>query len=202
MAGGRGLGWSALALVVGLLPVALAACGSKPLVIVDGDSLMVAARSTVTSQLGDARRPGPRSEARYRHDARQLIDAVAPTGVPLLFVSAPPPPPYGTPHTTNAVLSQVVASEAAQGRDVTWADAGQALAGPHGGWTKTLPCLPQEGAAQGCRNGSIVVRSSDGLHFCPGRWESRGLHHGRCSTYSSGALRYGSAIAAAVEKRL
>ena len=141
-----------------------------------------------------------RVEAEYRTDTEALIDAVAPTGVPLLFIGAPPPPLDR--QVNDDVVSEVVAEQAALGRDVAFVDAGDALAGPDGGWSETLPCLPDEDAAAGCDDGRIVVRSADGYHFCPGTWDEADGSVGECPVWSSGAWRYGSRIADAISARV
>ena len=74
---------------------------------------------------------------------------------------------------------------------VRYVDAGQAVL-DGGRFTATLPCLPSEGPAEGCVDGRIPVRALDGLHLCPVR-TSQGSD--RCPVYSSGAARFGLAMA-------
>ena len=80
---------------------------------------------------------------------------------------------------------------------VTFVNAGAAVEGPRRSFTWTLPCLKHEPCTGPVVNGvrSNVVRAPDGIHFCP--WSEQG-----CSTYSSGAFRFGSAMAAPVIKVL
>jgi hypothetical protein len=70
----------------------------------------------------------------------------------------------------------------------------------HGHYTDTLPCLTGElciGTLDGARPAN-VVRSPDGVHFCPGGNDSVNPATGVCSVWSSGAYRYGLAMAAPV----
>ena len=70
-------------------------------------------------------------------------------------------------------------------------DAGQAVL-DGGRFTATLPCLPSEGAGDECVDGRIPVRALDGLHLCPVRTSQE---NDRCPVYSSGAARFGLAMA-------
>jgi hypothetical protein len=61
-----------------------------------------------------------------------------------------------------------------------------------------LPCLPGEGTDAGCFGGRIVVRAPDGAHFCPNVGPAvRGVV-GPCPRWSSGAVRFGRAMADAI----
>jgi hypothetical protein len=67
-------------------------------------------------------------------------------------------------------------------------DAGAAVLAD-GAYTDTLPCLADEGSIQGCVNGRIRVRASDGTHFATSG-----------SGYSAGGRRFADAIDSAVRK--
>ena len=54
-----------------------------------------------------------------------------------------------------------------------------------------MPCLPSEADLSGCVNGLIQVRAADNRHFCPVVDPNVYL----CPVYSSGSVRFGSAIA-------
>jgi hypothetical protein len=58
-----------------------------------------------------------------------------------------------------------------------------------------MPCLPNE---PGCANGSVVVRSPDGTHFCPVRETDQIAPV--CPVWSGGAFRFGAALAEAVRQ--
>ncbi|MBL7496317.1 DUF459 domain-containing protein [Frankia nepalensis] len=60
-----------------------------------------------------------------------------------------------------------------------------------GRFTPTLPCEPEEPCGP---DGRITVRAPDGVHFCPHPVEPAGI----CAEYSSGARRYGLAVARGV----
>jgi hypothetical protein len=110
--------------------------------------------------------------AKYTADAAELKQRV---DVPILWVGPPlfrsgPPPTWGLFDA-----------------EPRFVDAGQAVL-DGGAYTDTLPCLPDEGPAQGCVSGLISVRAADGAHFgtsAPG--------------YSSGARRFADAIDAATD---
>ena len=65
-------------------------------------------------------------------------------------------------------------------------DAGEAVLND-GTYTDTLPCLADEGWIQGCVNGRIRVRASDGVHFATSG-----------SGYSAGGRRFADAIDKAI----
>jgi hypothetical protein len=67
-------------------------------------------------------------------------------------------------------------------------DAGEAVLAD-GAYTDTLPCFADEGSIQGCINGRIRVRASDGTHFATSG-----------SGYSAGGRRFADAIDNAVRK--
>lgn len=73
---------------------------------------------------------------------------------------------------------------------IRYADAAATVTGPDGRFVERLPCRDDEGAEQGCRDGEVVVRSPDRIHFCPVRPE--GL---RCPVPSPGARRFGIEMA-------
>jgi hypothetical protein len=79
---------------------------------------------------------------------------------------------------------------------VTYVDAGAAVESLSGGFTWALPCWSMEPSCGA--NGTNIVRSPDGIHFCPdGTPATRGVT-GPCDEYSSGAFRFALAIVSAV----
>ncbi len=79
---------------------------------------------------------------------------------------------------------------------VTYVDAGAAVESPSGGFTWDLPCMNIEPSCGA--NGTNVVRSPDGIHFCPdGTPSTRGVT-GPCDEYSPGAFRFALAIVSAI----
>ena len=84
--------------------------------------------------------------------------------------------------------------------DVTYVDAGAAVESATGRFTKELPCLSIEPSCGA--NGMDVVRSPDGIHFCPdGTPSTRGVT-GPCDEYSPGAFRFALAMVNAVTRYL
>ena len=104
---------------------------------------------------------------KYEADATALKQRV---DVPILWVG---PPRFRDGPAPTAGLWDA---------EPLFVDAGSAVL-RRGKYTDTLPCLPDEGAAQGCVNGKMRVRATDGVHFgdpTPG--------------YVSGARRFAEAI--------
>jgi hypothetical protein len=79
---------------------------------------------------------------------------------------------------------------------VTYVDAAAAVESASGGFTWQLPCMSIEPSCGA--NGTNVVRSPDGVHFCPdGTPSTRGVT-GPCDEYSPGAFRFALAMVSAV----
>ena len=74
---------------------------------------------------------------------------------------------------------------------MTYVDAGASVEGPGGVYTQTLPCFIGEPCTGPVVEGvpSNVVRSADGVHFCPVAEVDD-----RCPVYSSGAFRFAGAM--------
>jgi hypothetical protein len=82
---------------------------------------------------------------------------------------------------------------------VAYVDTAAPLLGPRRAFAPRLPCLPDETAPQGCEpDGTIAVRSVDGTHFCP--LDTGGKT--ACPIWSSGAHRFGIALADAIRSNL
>jgi hypothetical protein len=140
---------------------------------------------------------------KYRDDARTATGIFVGAGVRVYWMGAPP---ITSEQARDFELVRHV-YEADSGRAmgvsppfgvVEYVDAGRAVV-EDGRFTATLPCMPAEGAAEGCVDGRIAVRALDGVHFCPVR---TGPGTDRCPTYSSGAVRFGRAMAAPVRRDL
>jgi hypothetical protein len=111
--------------------------------------------------------------AKYEADMARLKRRV---DSPILWVG-PPEFRDGPPATLGLYSSEP-----------RFVDAGQAVLAD-GVYTNTLPCLPDEGSVQGCVNGRIRVRASDGAHFATSG-----------SGYSAGGRRFADAIDEAVSR--
>jgi hypothetical protein len=140
--------------------------------------------------------------AKYNEDAQRVIQTFNSQGVHTYFVAPPkwiPAGEEGTPENPDELRNFYFTTAALN--NVRYADAGHALFNhPLGQFTRTLPCLPHEGAGQGCQNGSVKVRNNDGLHFCP-----TGSGPDNCvgyNGYSPGAWRFGNSMAGIVGSQL
>jgi len=138
--------------------------------------------------------------ARYRDAATEALRIFAPSGAHVYFVGTPVS--RGTEETRNRnseLLNRLYASLSTLGLS-TYVDAGAAVL-DHGHWTETLPCLADEPCAEATDTSGTpanVVRAPDGVHFCPASPGAvRGVT-GECPVWSSGAFRFGTAMATPV----
>lgn len=140
---------------------------------------------------------------KYRNDVRAATGIFAGAGVRVYWMGAPPIMAAQAGdfelvrHVYEAWSSRVTLPTPPFGA-VEYVDAGGAVL-EGGRFTATLPCLPSEGAADGCVDGRIPVRALDGVHFCPVR-QGPGTDH--CPVYSGGAVRFGLAMAGPVRRDL
>jgi hypothetical protein len=135
----------------------------------------------------------PRYYAKYRADAAAAIAVFRPEGARVILVGAPVD---RSPVLTRNVsaLNRVFASAAAHQAGVEYLDAGASVE-RDGAFTHALPCLPRESCSG--PGGTEVVRSPDGVHFCPtGRTHLVGIAE-MCDVYSSGAFRFAGAMVTA-----
>jgi hypothetical protein len=128
--------------------------------------------------------------AKYRRDAESAIALFRYVGTRVILV--------GVPLDTSAVfsanstqLNDIYASLASPANGVIYDDAGQAVMA-HGAFTWTLPCLSFEPCTG--PSGTNVVRSPDGIHFCPNGQTTLTGDFEICDVYSSGALRFAMAM--------
>ena len=73
---------------------------------------------------------------------------------------------------------------------IEFVDAGASVEAPDGTFTLRLPCMPGEAPCD--PDGTIAVRSEDGVHFCSLAGATG------CAEYSSGAFRFAAALATAL----
>jgi hypothetical protein len=138
--------------------------------------------------------------AKYEQDARTVLDIFTPTAT-VYLVGTPIRLHAALAHDPNAGrLNTIYQTLAATTGHTRYVDAGAAVT-PDGLWTHTLPCLPAEPCTGGTDAHGIrvnVVRAPDGTHFCPVAHPAiRGVVES-CPVYSSGAYRFGTAMANAV----
>jgi len=142
--------------------------------------------------------------ARYRDAATEALRIFAPSGTHVYFVGTPVSRRTEETRNRNSEsLNRLYASLSTMGLS-TYVDAGAAVL-DHGHWTETLPCLADEpcaGTTDTSGTPTNVVRAPDGVHFCPGAPSAvRGVTDG-CPVWSSGAFRFGSAMATPVVQEL
>jgi hypothetical protein len=127
--------------------------------------------------------------AAYRDDATAATTLLTEAGVTVRLVAAPPRPdhPAGTDGMTD--ISRIWRSVVAGNELAQVIDSGQVVT-DHGRWVARLPCQRDEPCAP---DGTVTVRSPDGVHFCP----VDHLAMTRCPVYSAGAERFGVAMARA-----
>jgi len=134
----------------------------------------------------------PAYYAEYRADTMEAIAIWVPTGAHVFLIGAPVTREQqkSVPHW-NALNLHYAQIAAADPQHVTFVDAGAAVESPDGTYAQTLPCYIGEPCTGPVVNGvpSNIVRSADGVHFCPvaERRES-------CPVYSAGAFRFAAAM--------
>ncbi len=132
----------------------------------------------------------PQYYAKYRSDLQTAIDIFRPYGTEVFVIGVP----FDASAAANpnvATLNRIYASVAKANSGVTYVDAGQSvMAG--GKFTWTLPCLSSEPCTG--PHGTNVVRSPDGVHFCPSGKTTIEGYLAICNVYSSGAFRFASAM--------
>ncbi len=127
---------------------------------------------------------------KYQADAQTAINIFRSNGIPVVLIGAPPD--AFTDLTANIdVLNQIYVTLAANNSGVLYDAAGQSVSS-NGQFTKTLPCLPIEPCTG--PSGTNVVRSPDGVHFCPDGMVTEENLFSVCDVYSSGAFRFAAAM--------
>jgi hypothetical protein len=142
---------------------------------------------------------------KYASDAAAVLQIFTPGHTFVFFVGTPISLSAERAHNpTNAILRNLYASVAKSNPYGRYVDAGASVL-LDGRWTETLACLPAEPCTGGRDAGGIpvnVVRAPDGAHFCPGAPAAvRGVTDA-CRVWSSGAWRFGNAMAMPVVAQL
>jgi hypothetical protein len=142
-------------------------------------------------------------DARYALDAQQVVRIFSPTVTRLYFVNYPisageDPSPSAEWNRLNGIYAVL----AARSPKAEFVDAAQSVE-DHGHYTDALPCLMGEQCTGPIGPGGQhenLVRAPDGVHFCPnGVYAINGVTV-PCAIWSSGAYRYGRAMAAPIIK--
>jgi hypothetical protein len=133
---------------------------------------------------------------KYLSDAQSALSIFAAGHTVVYLAGAPISRQAWFSHDPDADrLNQMYAALAESEDGAHYVDAGSAVL-DRGRWTRTLPCLADEPCTG--VDGVNVVRGPDGNHFCPVAPPAvQGVTVG-CPVYSSGAYRYGKAMASAV----
>jgi hypothetical protein len=148
-----------------------------------------------------ARLAGDAYFAKYTADTEAVLGIFHTVGATVYLVGTPIGLRAAWTHDPSAGrLNAIYVALAATTPSTGYIDAGAAVL-DHGSWTHTLPCLPTEpctGGRDATGTPVNVVRAPDGGHFCPtGHPAVRGITQA-CRTWSSGAWRFGAAMAAPV----
>jgi hypothetical protein len=142
---------------------------------------------------------------RYAEDAQAVLDIFGAAGTRVYFASAPKSRQAEEARDPEAGWLNALYETLSRGRtDTRYVDAGAKVL-RRGHWTETLPCLagePCTGGIDASGRPVNVVRAPDGGHFCPGAPDADRGVTGECPVWSSGAHRFGVAMATAVVKDL
>lgn len=127
---------------------------------------------------------------KYKDEIRTAISIFRSVGASVVLIGQPADSTARLTRNGSAI-NQLYRSIAEATTGVTYDDAGQAVMAK-GRFTWTLPCLSGEPCTG--PHGTNIVRSPDGIHFCPNGESTpdRGLED--CDVYSSGAFRFASAM--------
>ncbi len=137
-------------------------------------------------------------------DVEGFVDVARDAGAKVLLVA--PPPIGGRAARDNRWVSALglgLTRIAGTRRGVSAVQGPRTAVAPDGVFAATLPCLPDEAGRPDCHTGRIAARDPYfGIHFCPvGYPDDAAIFHG-CAVYSSGARRFGRALAAAIGSSL
>jgi hypothetical protein len=126
--------------------------------------------------------------AKYRTDLGILVDRARQAGARVVLVGQPLRAPSFDADLEVEGINATSREYAAAFPYVSFVDAGAAVETLDGRYTDRLPCTPFDSDC--APDGTTIVRG-DGVHFCPIEGENP------CSVWSSGAFRFGSAVARA-----
>jgi hypothetical protein len=136
---------------------------------------------------------------KYAADVETVIGILRTRGSRVVLAAAPRTAFSIKAEQVNTIFAWTAIRWQGHGEPVSYVDTAAPLLGADRSFTARLPCLPNESANQGCSpDGTITVRSGDGTHFCP---LDTGGKTG-CPVWSSGANRFGVALADAIRANL
>jgi hypothetical protein len=138
---------------------------------------------------------GAAKAARYERDAAAATAIALASGSRVVLVGAPRSRDQMNDPQWEGVRNAYRRVAKRYPNRVFFRDAGEDIA-PDGVYSPTQPCLPRErdfvnpDGTDACKNGEIIVRAPDGLHFCPYGLDNAIGQPGRCPRYMSGGYRY------------
>jgi hypothetical protein len=148
------------------------------------------------AEIAGAADPTAARTAKYVADAERVLQIFGRAGSFVYFAGAPisrTAAEQGAPAGMNEVYTRITADRSA----TRYVAAGDAVL-DRGHYTDTLPCLLAEPCTGGVSldgRGFNVVRAPDGAHFCPGAPDAVLGVTTTCPVWSSGAYRFGLAMA-------
>jgi hypothetical protein len=139
---------------------------------------------------------------RYAKDFRTILDRSRAAGARVVVLD--PPPVVGTDAPVNrglVAMARTWRADAAGRSGVEFVTGPRDAVSDHGRFVLTMPCRPDETTRPECRAGQIAVRDPYfRLHFCPRTYRDAADLRRGCRVYSSGAIRFGDAIAAVIDR--
>ena len=142
----------------------------------------------------------PAFTRQYRRDLRTVVRAARAGGARVVVVD--PPPVGALSASSNPALTRLTRlwhSDQRRTVGVTFTAGPRNAVSDGGRYVASLPCDRSETSRAECRDGRIAVRDDYfGLHFCPATYADASAVRRGCAVYSSGARRFGRAIARAV----
>lgn len=150
---------------------------------------------TPCMRIGDRQltRDDPEFIERHRQALRDFFRLATEAGATVVYVDVPPDGSEAA-EAFQRELAGIAREVVDEYPGSVFADGPRAALGGDV-WTATLPCLPSEVDLDDCENGRIQIRAPDRVSFCPDGYATIQDALIGCRAYSSGARRYGDAIA-------
>ena len=137
---------------------------------------------------------------RYSRDLTRLMRAATERARRVILLE-PIPSGVSTFEAAREHLSKLLRNIAARFQNAEYSSAPNQAVTVGGRYTLLMPCLAEEQSRRDCRNNLIQVRESFvQVHFCPLPYLHTGDVEKGCHQYSSGAVRYGRAIATLIAR--
>ena len=181
------------------LPTMLAAAKSKSIAV----AVIDFSGNSITPCMRGAPYTSTKYYAKYFVDVSTATAAFVRGGAKVVLVGAPQSYKQFVHGGTqwdrlNRILAGIASGNA---KDVTYDDAGRSVM-VNGHFTWSMPCRSDEPCTNEPTRGENVVRAPDGFHFCPTGQKAVAGRVAPCTTYMSGAFRYGVDMADAALRQL